>query len=558
MLLHYDTILVYFHPILMTWSRNLQSMYPTLSQYIVIVAIAGAINVLLGCYVYSIKTSFPGKKVFIWMTAFSTIYTFAFAFELSSASLQEIRFWLNIEYLGMPFIAPCCLVISWYYTGKDWLATRRNLILLFLIPVITLLLVTTNEYHHLFYRSIYLRPNEATPLVDIVIGEWYIVNGSFTFGCLLAGGIILIKQWKHAKHLYRRQIIVMITSLYLPMAAAFLYVIGVTPHGMDPVPVVMSITGILYFWAMLSTNMLKIAPIAREHIFESMRDGVLVLNAEDHIVDFNQAAKQMIPSLHTTAIGQTLQELWSKHTDDAPPEANDADLLGQQEREVRWTNRNGEDKLEELRYSVRSSPIIRNNNKVTGRTIILIDVTERALLQDQLRKMATVDGLTGIYNRSFFLHQSSQLFESEDHKYQPTCLILFDIDHFKQINDRYGHDVGDQALRHIVTICQPLIPSDSLFARYGGEEFIIYLPDCSLQQSLLLAETLRQELAASSFLTKEGQEVTVTASFGIEEAGNIAGRTLEDIIRAADQALYQSKNNGRNRVQLAADLLIEK
>lgn len=113
--------------------------------------------------------------------------------------------------------------------------------------------------------------------MDIAVGQWYVVHGAFTFSCLLCACLILIGQWKHTKKMYRRQLLTLITSQIIPMVAAFLYLLGLTPGGMDPVPVLMCITSAMYIWAILSSRLLTIVPIAKDSIFESMREGVIVL-----------------------------------------------------------------------------------------------------------------------------------------------------------------------------------------------------------------------------------------------------------------------------------------
>src|SRR5699024_1048940 len=119
---------------------------------------------------------------------------------------------------------------------------------LFIIPVFTTLFCLTNEVHHFMYRDIYLRPGEVQPLIDIVAGPWYVVHGSFTFGCLLLGAILLARYWLQTKAKYWKQILTMIIGFFIPVIASFLYLLGLSPYGMDPVPIVMCFTSALYLW----------------------------------------------------------------------------------------------------------------------------------------------------------------------------------------------------------------------------------------------------------------------------------------------------------------------
>ncbi|WP_169084230.1 histidine kinase N-terminal 7TM domain-containing protein [Paenibacillus sp. PL91] len=514
-----------------------------ISQYIIFVIISGVLSVLLAIYAYYNKTNFKGMKVFMWSTILSAVYSFAYAFELASESLREIRFWINIEYIGMPFIAPCCLLMVMHYVGLDKFITPKKTWGLFVIPAITLLMVITNDYHHWFYKALYLRPNTPTPMVDVVPGLWYYMHGSYSSGSLFASLFILARSWRKTKSIYRKQMITLAIGISLPVLGSLSYVLGLTPLGMDPVPILMCITSALYLASIFSTSLLTVAPIAREHIFESMRDGVLVLNLENQIMDFNGAATQIIPALTPLAIGQKLDDIWKRGAESGAFSFGvDPSVLHEQE--LKWI-RGGET----FYYRIRASNLLKPNGQLAGKTIVMIDVTEHTLLQNKLRHLAEIDGLTSIYNRTSFMEKSRHLLNAAHQTGQPISFILFDIDYFKQINDRYGHSVGDFALQHIVSICQQTLPKDALLGRYGGEEFAIGLPGATLAEAGQAAEQLRKEIAGNPMYSS-AKAITITASFGVSQA-KTADVPLEALLSEADIALYRSKHYGRNAVHLA-------
>ncbi|OMF37359.1 hypothetical protein BK133_06745 [Paenibacillus sp. FSL H8-0548] len=516
-------------------------MDTSLSKFIIIVIISGVLSVLLSIYAFYNKKSFTGMKVFMWSTILSAIYSFAFAFELASDSLREIRFWLNIEYIGMPFIAPCSLLLIMHYVGYEKFNSIKKSWVLFVIPAITLLMVTTNEYHQLFYKAIFLRPGVATPLVDVVPGIWYYVHGAYTSGSMFASLFILWLYRRRTRSIYRKQMLTLAFGTLLPLLGALLYVLGLAPLGMDPVPIILCITSILYVTSIFSSSLLTVAPIAREHIFESMRDGVLVLNLDNQIMDFNSAATKIIPALTPQAIGQKLDHIWKRGAESG---AFSFGMDETEEQELKWI-RGGET----FYYQIRASNLLRQNGELAGRTIVMIDVTEHTQLEHKLRHLAEIDGLTSIYNRTFFTEKSKALLFAAHQAAQPISFILFDIDYFKQINDRFGHSVGDFALQHVVTICQQSLPADSVFGRYGGEEFAISLPNMTIKQAGQAAEKLRADISGNP-LYSASKAISITASFGVSEARE-ADVPLETLLYEADIALYQSKNSGRNAVHLS-------
>lgn len=166
-------------------------------------------------------------------------------------------------------------------------------------------------------------------------------------------------------------------------------------------------------------------------------------------------------------------------------------------------------------------------------------------LNQKLRVIAIHDQLTGLYNRHFMVEQierQRELFARHD---SICCIVLFDIDHFKQINDRYGHAVGDEVLVAFSRRVEVLMRQGDVLGRYGGEEFLLLLPMIDLNAALQLAERIRCALADSPVLLKSGG-ITVTASFGVAQLER--GEEADDWLIRVDQALYRAKEHGRNCV----------
>lgn len=180
--------------------------------------------------------------------------------------------------------------------------------------------------------------------------------------------------------------------------------------------------------------------------------------------------------------------------------------------------------------------IVRGFNK-------LLDAAE-GLLKEKHR-LAYTDGLTGIANRLYFNEVAHNAVARRQRHPGPLCLIILDIDHFKKINDAFGHDVGDNVLREFSSRIQEAIRNIDIFARWGGEEFVILLPDDGPEAAALLAEKLRLLVESKPF-TGAGR---VTSSFGV--AGLLPDEEFDDLCKRADQALYESKHQGRNRITVA-------
>ena len=180
--------------------------------------------------------------------------------------------------------------------------------------------------------------------------------------------------------------------------------------------------------------------------------------------------------------------------------------------------------------------------------VIFMLVSDRAVTVH--KTAASIDPLSGMFNRRGFAEACSRVIEREANAGRPVTVMIFDIDHFKSINDRFGHPAGDEILKLFSTVVVNNLRISDLSGRIGGEEFAALLP-CSLEEGVIVAERVREAFEASNIACEEGP-VDTTVSIGV--AGGPAGTELDVLLAAADTALYQAKRTGRNRVEAAEEL----
>ena len=202
--------------------------------------------------------------------------------------------------------------------------------------------------------------------------------------------------------------------------------------------------------------------------------------------------------------------------------------------------------------TTRSFSTIYSQEELTARLADAMARTESALQELQhtnqkLEQLAATDPLTGAANRREFIQQVEAEITRAKRDGAPFSLLALDLDHFKLINDSYGHQVGDEVLRGFVRKCLDAIRPYDDVARVGGEEFMVLLPRAAIDAAHLIAERVRGAVATDVFYTENGRAVAVTVSVGVIEFGR-DGETIDTLLRVADERLYQAKHKGRNRV----------
>ena len=172
-------------------------------------------------------------------------------------------------------------------------------------------------------------------------------------------------------------------------------------------------------------------------------------------------------------------------------------------------------------------------------------------LQDRTRELEGLvytDTLTGLFNYRYFLMSLEQEQERARRNGQPISLVMVDLDHFKRVNDTWGHEVGNRVLRQTAETIQQLLRRVDIACRYGGEEFVLILPATPLPRAITVANRLRQAIATKPIELEDG-EFSVTASMGVAVYGRNSRLTAETLIKEADEQLYRAKAGGRNRVE---------
>jgi diguanylate cyclase (GGDEF)-like protein len=279
---------------------------------------------------------------------------------------------------------------------------------------------------------------------------------------------------------------------------------------------------------------------------DNISDGVLLLDSD----------------LRVQFLNQKLRDYWGISQEDAARHPTYADLIANLPRPGAYPVATNQvesflaSRVEEVRSA---TPATRDLKIADGRTIRLrcsvtasggrmltyCDVTDLIRNAEILEKLATTDAMTGLFNRRHFLTMAEAEWSRFQRYQRPLSVLAIDIDHFKSVNDRYGHAVGDEAIVSVADACQQGRRASDIVGRFGGEEFVLLLPETDQVQAMIVAERLREAVAAHVLHVHKVQ-FRLTISLGVAQA-TLSMSGIDALLRAADEALYQAKDAGRNR-----------
>lgn len=500
-----------------------------------------------------------GALPLLFLCLGSAIYAFGYGMEITSVSLKEVDFWGKIEYLGLSFIPSLWVIQAHSLSVKDKKISKLRIVALFIIPTLTYIFRLTNGYLHLMYTDMKLVNNGHFYILSYKMCFWYYLYYSFFFICAVISIIMYYKAFLKSEGLARQQLKIMFCVSISVLVFESFDQLQVVPLKMDYGAFIIFFAYVIFAYAVYPFDLMHIVPMSREIIFEWIYDGVLVVDMEFNLKDFNNAAKAIFKSLDKSVVGTKIESC----TGECPKFGQL--LKGWYEASKAYLERESKGSFEEdiFEFSISSKENVdyfKARPKAlyykgyrVGSTVLISNITKEKNMLLELEKLARFDQLTGMLNRRYFIECADIEFNKIASDAGRGILFMFDIDHFKQINDTHGHQAGDYILKEIAVIARKTIRNEDLLGRYGGEEFIGFLPQLSLKEAMVVIERIRTAFENYTFIYNN-IAIKVTASFGVAEyckQGAESYFSYKEMVRMADLALYKAKENGRNQVAVS-------
>lgn len=455
------------------------------------------------------KRKVPGVFIFSILMLAMIIHTVGYAFEILSSSTERMYFWIRMEYIGAAFYPFLITLFAREYTDEKKFANKYLLTLLLTVSVVTLILVNTNSYHWLYYSSVGIDVSPGFPILALKKGVWYLVQVVSLYFSILYSIIIFSIKLKKTRGDYRLKVAYMLIGVSIPMLTMVVYMLGLGPVYIDLTPFSYFFMSVFIIIGLLRYDILILAPITHEMVFNSIGEAVLVIDKNDMLMNFNSASRIFFPSLTRIKIGESVHLVQELSGYDF--------VLRQPQYEV-----NGR---------VLSFKVVNiKNSKVS--IYVVNDITESEQAKKQLEILATRDALTGLYNRRYFMER----IESSKGE---GILAIIDLDHFKAVNDTFGHMEGDKVLSYFGGKIKESF-EHQIACRYGGEEFAIMAEDSDIQMVYRQLEEIKENLNHKD----QGVRFTFSAGLAEYQKGN-----LSEALMKADQKLYEAKEKGRNQIR---------
>lgn len=498
------------------------------------------LTLFLASYVQQ-RTGASHTRAILFLCLAVNFYMYGYGMEVNASSIEQVMFWNKFQYLGIPFVSALWFTIGLMYNGHFFPIRKKLVAFVVIIPVITFALRMTNEYHHLYMSELSYQVLGSRLMLSKVMGPWMYVQFVHSFSMIVMTFIMYARSFLKRKADETRKIIYMLIASVVACMGLVLNVINPLQLNLDYMVLLLPMTVTMVIASILRHDFLQIKTMARNMAFENGNDAILLLNHNQQVIDYNHLAKKLFLALGFNMKESPMTVIFGR----------DEALLSALSHE------------EPITYSLKVLDKVRHYRILTKRVTNeagheygwlkeIRDITEYQEIRNNLHYQATTDDLSGLLNRREFMRLAKERLQGHMNIKGDIYVMMLDLDHFKTVNDRFGHSAGDEVIRQFGKLMKEHFVKDTIVSRFGGEEFAVMVCCRHRDQVYHMAEGLRAKLQNSIFGSEE-QVFEITVSIGIAKMDDRI-KSLDALLIKADEAMYASKGNGRNQTTEYIDL----
>ncbi|RPJ23239.1 MAG: PAS domain-containing protein [Chloroflexi bacterium] len=322
------------------------------------------------------RRSVPGSSALSLLLLAMAIWSGCYATRWMDISVEAKIFWFRMMFMGVAAVPTLFLLFTLSFTHNESWLTPRHLTLLSIQPVTSLLIQWTNEYHHFMYVSLQVIQENNSVMMAFVRGPWYFVNTVYSYAIIGAGFFLMSQAVLRSGPLYRSQFRLIFVASLLPWVANIFSELNFNrSRNLDLAPLTFGLSGIIYVFSILRTHFMDLIPVARSHLIENMRDGVMVLDAQNRVVDINPAMEIFLERQPSSYLGKTASEIfdgWMQKIDSLWNEVETRAELKVPKEPPRYLD-------------LRVTPLYDKDQLLNGHLMVFRDVTERKQDERRLR-----------------------------------------------------------------------------------------------------------------------------------------------------------------------------
>lgn len=428
------------------------------------------------------------------------------------------------KYISISTIPAFSIICILLFLKLDNYITKKNLTLLFIIPAVYILIVYTNNFHHLFASKLTIKTFAGLRIVSAVHSWAFYINAAYTYIIIFIDLFLLTLNWMNVADIYKKQMRLLFMTMLIPSLVNFIYVyFGLSQKIFDLTPLFFSFTLIFIAYDTSHYNLTDIVPISRRDIFKTNITPIIVLDIHERIIDMNPSAEKIFNNSLSNLCGKNISVL-NSYYDNNTASNNDVRI-----------SINSKVYMNSKVYNVKHSIIYNNNGTSIGSYKSFYDITTEEEYLNELKYLSFHDALTGLYNRTYYNIVIEKIQSKEN---LPLCIILGDLNGLKTINDTLGHKAGDEFIKLAADILSKSLNDTALIFRLGGDEFCILLPKTAESDLKIMLQNIYR-----NFANTDKYNISISLGYAIKKD---VTESYTHLFSKADANMYVEKIRIKN------------